>query len=250
MPAKPPTSKYQTVSLPTSARSYSSSQDPTGSRVDRTNTATDDPAPSLHPHYRGFTTTTSRSASAPRDGTHTRHEHPATPSRRRNQFATNRFRHAVSRRAFPRFLQEPQTRLMPPQCRTPPGQKPGHPPGPAPAAPPHGRGFDATLNYDDTSTAVRGYSSSWSPPDTSTGAFSTSLTTTVFSQRSMWWFEASARPATSKGQPSSLAAHRFPKVSPTYIETSVPRSWHTSGSRCRSSRRHRSSCPSPGPRAW
>ena len=38
--------------------------------VDRTNTATNNPAPSLHPHYRGFTTTTSRSASAPRDGTH------------------------------------------------------------------------------------------------------------------------------------------------------------------------------------
>src|SRR5664279_5867328 len=38
--------------------------------VDRTTTATDDPAPSLHPHYKGFTTTTSRSASAPRDGTH------------------------------------------------------------------------------------------------------------------------------------------------------------------------------------
>ena len=37
--------------------------------VDRTNTATNDPAPSLRPHYRGFTTTTSRSASAPRDGT-------------------------------------------------------------------------------------------------------------------------------------------------------------------------------------
>ena len=33
--------------------------------VDRTNTATNDPAPSLHPHYRGFTATTSRSASAP-----------------------------------------------------------------------------------------------------------------------------------------------------------------------------------------
>jgi hypothetical protein len=29
-------------------------------------------------------------------------------------------------------------------------------------------------------------------------------TTTVFSQRSMWWFEASARPATSKGQPHLL----------------------------------------------
>ena len=43
---------------------------PTGS-VDRTNTATDDPAPSLHPHYRGFPTTTSRSASRIRNGTHT-----------------------------------------------------------------------------------------------------------------------------------------------------------------------------------
>src|ERR1017187_7467123 len=29
-------------------------------------TATDDPAPSLRPHYRGFITTTGRSASAPR----------------------------------------------------------------------------------------------------------------------------------------------------------------------------------------
>src|SRR4051812_7457602 len=29
----------------------------------------DEPAPSLHPHYRGFTTTTSRSASGRRDGT-------------------------------------------------------------------------------------------------------------------------------------------------------------------------------------
>jgi len=40
--------------------------------VDRTNTATDDPAPSLHFRYRSFATTTSRSASAPRNGTHTR----------------------------------------------------------------------------------------------------------------------------------------------------------------------------------
>lgn len=45
---------------------------------------TDDPAPSLHAHYRRFTTTTSRSASAPRDGTHTTASltaSPATPSR-------------------------------------------------------------------------------------------------------------------------------------------------------------------------
>ena len=44
---------------------------PHGFWLIRTNTATDDPAPSLHPHYRSFITTTSRSASAPRNGTHT-----------------------------------------------------------------------------------------------------------------------------------------------------------------------------------
>jgi hypothetical protein len=39
---------------------------PPGTRpVDRTNTAADNPAPSLQPHYRAFTTTTNRSASAP-----------------------------------------------------------------------------------------------------------------------------------------------------------------------------------------
>ena len=37
--------------------------------VDRTNQATNDPAPSLRPRYRGFTATTNRSASASRDGT-------------------------------------------------------------------------------------------------------------------------------------------------------------------------------------
>ena len=38
---------------------------PGGFPVDRTNTAADNPAPSLQPHYRTFTTTTNRSASAP-----------------------------------------------------------------------------------------------------------------------------------------------------------------------------------------
>ena len=37
--------------------------------VDRPATATDDPAPSLHPRSRGFRATTGRSASAPRAGT-------------------------------------------------------------------------------------------------------------------------------------------------------------------------------------
>src|SRR5664279_3680004 len=52
-------------------------------------------------------------------------------------------------------------------------------------------------------------------------AFSSSLTTTVFSQRSMRWFDATPRRATPKGQQSFIfhaAAHR--SRSPTYIPTS------------------------------
>jgi len=77
---------------------------------------------------------TSRSASTPRNGTHTRLNTRLLPVADETS-SPNSFRLTVSRRAFPRFLQEPQTRLMPPPCRTPPGQKPGHPPGPAPTAP-------------------------------------------------------------------------------------------------------------------
>jgi hypothetical protein len=57
-------------------------------------------------------------------------------------------------------------------------------------------------------------------------AFSSSLTTTVFSQRSMRRFEASLRRATPKGQdPSSPAQHRI--KDPSYIGPSL-RSGHTS----------------------
>jgi hypothetical protein len=43
----------------------------------------------------------------------------------------------------------------------------GTPARPCSRSSPHGCGFDVIPHYDDTSTAVRGYSSSWSPPDTS-----------------------------------------------------------------------------------
>ena len=43
----------------------------------------------------------------------------------------------------------------------------GTPARPCSHDPEHGRGFDVTPKRDDTSTAVRGYSSPWSPPDTS-----------------------------------------------------------------------------------
>src|SRR4029077_4159901 len=103
---------------------------------------------------------------------------------------------AVSRRAFPRSMQEPQTGLTSPTCRTPPGQNSGHPPDSSRADLLH-PGFDVTLLSNDTSAAIPENEdcapSSRSPPDASPYAFSTSLTTTVFSQRSMWWFAASLR---------------------------------------------------------
>ena len=100
--------------LTTSARSPSSSRT---APVDRTNTATDDPAPSLHPHYRSFTTTTSRSASTPRDGTQPLTFLPlgALP------LATTPSRQC---RGVPSHVpcEKQQIRLTSPPCRTPPGQ--------------------------------------------------------------------------------------------------------------------------------
>jgi hypothetical protein len=55
------------------------------------------------------------------------------------------------------------------------------------------------------------------------GAVPTSLTTTVFSQRSMWWFEASPRRAAPKGLPSSPTQHRFQELS--LHQGSSLRSW-------------------------
>ena len=75
-------------------------------------------------------------------------------------------------------------------------------------------GFDATsIDANDASTAhptpVPGAgpsgTSSWSPPDASKRAFSLSLTTTVFSQRSTGWFDASPRRATPEGQQASIS---------------------------------------------
>src|SRR5664279_2282057 len=66
-------------------------------------------------------------------------------------------------------------------------------------------------------------------------AFSSSLTTTVFSQRSIRWFDATPRRATPKGHQSFIshaAAHRL--RSPTYIPTSLSaRVAHTRSVSCR-----------------
>src|SRR3954470_10755890 len=69
----------------------------------------DEPAPSLHPHYRGFSATTSRSASGRRDGTQRLRFPPydALPLPTRAQ----RHGPGVSAPAFPRSVQEQQTGL-------------------------------------------------------------------------------------------------------------------------------------------
>jgi hypothetical protein len=101
----------------------------------------------------------------------------------------------------------------------------GHPPGSS-------RSSEDSPGFDVVSTfsTPQQRSPSWSPPDTSTGAFSTSLTTTVFSQRSMWWFEASPRRAAPKGQ--TFISHAAPHQEALPTSSSPPRSWHTSSRTC------------------
>ena len=71
-------------------------------------------------------------------------------------------------------MQEPQTGLTSPTCRTPPGQKSGHPPDSSRADLLH-PGFDVTLLSNDTSTATPENEdcapSSRSPPDASCAPF-------------------------------------------------------------------------------
>jgi hypothetical protein len=81
----------------------------------------------------------------------------------------------------------------------------------------------------DTSAAIRLRSPSQSPPDASHGAFSSSFTTTVFSQRSMRWFDATPRRATPKGHKSFIShatAHLIEAVLPT-SQPLLLRAWHT-----------------------
>jgi hypothetical protein len=86
-----------------------------------------------------------------------------------------------------RSARKPQTRLTPPLRRAPPGQQSGQPPGSSPAysrsrvlMPPKNVTTPQTVNPALTAGAFSA-TSSWSPPDTFTGAFSASLTTTVLS---------------------------------------------------------------------
>src|SRR5450755_136362 len=88
--------------------------------ADRANTATNDPAPSLRPHYRDLSATTSRSASASRDGTQ-----PLTASAPPGALPLTRpasAGRAVPGHAFSCSARKPQTGLASPACRPRPGQ--------------------------------------------------------------------------------------------------------------------------------
>src|ERR1017187_10336600 len=85
--------------------------------------------------------------------------------------------------------------------------------------------FRCRLSGLDTSAAVRLRSPSRSPPDAIMRAFSSSLTTTVFSQRSMRWLDASPRRATPKGHQSFIS--RTAPQSVTRYPSDLLRSWHT-----------------------
>jgi hypothetical protein len=172
----------------------------------RQTTATDGPAPSLRPHYRGITATTSRSASAPGNGTHV----PTGHSRLGHSLSPHA-EAAVSRRAFSRSAREPQTKLTPPLRRTPPGQYTGirqaHP-GTHTIAP--------VLMSSERVTTLPRRSSSGSLPDASRAPFPSSLTTTVFSQRSMRRLETTPRRAAPGGHQSPIS-----RAAP-HQETSLP----------------------------
>ena len=166
---------------------------------------------------RGFLATTNRSAGASRDGTHCLAVQPLG----RLPLAIHNANGGVGTR-LPTFRTGAADRTHVAYMPDTTWPVSGHPPGSSRAfllRP----GFDATYLSYDTSTAIPHGDcapSFRSPPDASRAPFSTSLTTTVFSQRSMWWFEASHRRATPKGQ--TFISCTAPHQESPYLQTELP----------------------------
>jgi hypothetical protein len=161
---------------------------------------------------RGFPTTTGRSASTPRDGTHCLLRFQPLG----NSLSPSST--AVSRRAFPRSMQEPQTGLTSPTCPTPPGQKNGHPPDSSRADLLH-PGFDATLLSNDTSTAIPENEdcapSSRSPPDASRAPFPHRSPRRSSANAACGGLQPPSARATAKGQTFISCTAPCPKALPT-----------------------------------
>jgi hypothetical protein len=177
---------------------------------------------------RSFPATTGRSASASRDGTQSltgsaRLGHSLSPSPPGRQYrdAPSHVPCESPDQAHVAYMPDTAWPIS------------GHPPDSSRAKSKHPV-LMSPLRYD-TSPATppaRGCApSSWSSPDASYDAFSTSLTTTVFSQRSRWRFEASPRRAAPKGQLLHLS-HSIASRNLAYIDGSSLRSWHTEFRSC------------------
>src|SRR6201982_1239960 len=117
MPATPDPSECQTTCPSDSTCPLVSSHKDIGPLVAQIHKSHDEPAPSLHSHYRSFTTTTSRSAGEAASVLR-------APGFRRRQppYRPPGTPPPVPPLAFPVSGREPQTGLTPPPCRTPPGQ--------------------------------------------------------------------------------------------------------------------------------
>jgi len=186
--------------------------------IDRTDH--DGLAPSLHPHYRSFTTTTSQSANPPRSGTQhltvpaawcSPSHHPSRGGSIRVGLPT--FRAAAADQARVAFMPDTTWPVS------------GHPPGSSREQPEAPVSMSCGYSSRHVNTAIHSRSPSWSPPDASTAPSPHRSPPRPHDQRSMRWFEASPRRATPKGQPSSTAQHRHHPRSPTHRD--LQRSWHT-----------------------
>ena len=176
------------------------------------------PAPSLRPHYRALTATTSRSAPVPRIGTLALAEFAACGSPPRGQ----KPQPSLSQRQVLLFHASACDELTPPIHRTPPGPHTGNPPTEDPPqrafvpGPPTDPSFDAivvSFRCVSSGSHMFVFSSHTRPAhsETSTAA----LTTPALDRRSLRWFGISACTATPEDLPPSLAQHRSCRRSST-----------------------------------
>ena len=182
-------------------------------------------APSLQPHYRTFTATTSRPVPVPRLGTLPLAVSAARGPPSRGQQGTLALLTwpSLSGRQVLLFHASARDELTPPLHRAPPGQHAGHPlaEGAYPRAFVPGTmrlpGFDAIVPPIDASAVVHTRSSSRRTPDPLTAGLFATLTTPALNRRSLRWFGLPACTANPEDLPPSLAQHgscRRPSTSP------------------------------------
>ena len=168
------------------------------------------PAPSLRPHYRALTATTSRSAPVPRIGTLALAVSAACGSPPRGQ----KPQPSLSQRQVLLFHASACDELTPPIHRTPPGPHTESSPTEDPPqrafvpGPPTDPSFDAiviSFRCVSSGSHMFVFSSHTRPANSETST--ATLTTPTLDRRSLRWFGISACTATPQDLPPSLAQH-------------------------------------------